>query len=232
MSLQEKLLINSENDITPTTAPVSSGAPPAAPLRLYPQRFWLAFVFSAWGLVQSAMWNCYSPIQQPIKQVYGWSDNLIGLQANVAGIAFTVTIPFWAWVIDTRGARLTSVWGCILLSICGVLRCLPVPRDWHGGVVLVSMLFNGISAPPIALAPPILSASWFDTGERTAATAVMTTMNYLGQALGFILGPAMVPESVKTVDGVTRTVISAADTHTNILHLFEPAPPSLTPPKP
>ena len=142
MSLQEKLLINSENGITPTTAPVSSGAPPAAPLRLYPQRFWLAFVFSAWGLVQSAMWNCYSPIQQPIKQVYGWSDNLIGLQANVAGIAFTVTIPFWAWVIDTRGARLTSVWGCILLSICGVLRCLPVPRDWHGGVVLVSMLFN------------------------------------------------------------------------------------------
>ena len=180
MSLQESLLINrvSGNGVCDTPAAVSSGgAPPVAPLRVYWQRFWLAFVFSAWGLVQSAMWNCYSPISQPIKQVYGWSDTLIGAQANTAGIAFTVTIPFWAWVIDTRGARLTSVWGCILLSICGVLRCLPVPRDWHGAVVLVSMLFNGMSAAPIALAPPILSAAWFDTGERTAATAVMTTMN-------------------------------------------------------
>lgn len=41
--------------------------------------------------MQSAMWNCYSPISQPVKQVYGWSDSLIGLQANTAGIAFTVT---------------------------------------------------------------------------------------------------------------------------------------------
>jgi hypothetical protein len=27
--------------------------------KLYAQRFWLALVFSAWGLVQSAMWNIY-----------------------------------------------------------------------------------------------------------------------------------------------------------------------------
>jgi MFS family permease len=209
-----------------------------APLRLYPQRFWLAFVFCCCasftmhalispaiapadispaclrctgGLVQSAMWNCYSPISQPIKQVYGWSDALIGAQANTAGIAFAVTIAFWAWLLDTRGARLSVVCGCVLLSICGLLRCLPVPKHWHGTVVLVSMVFNGISAPPIALAPPILSASWFATNERTTATAVMTTFNYLGQALGFILGPAMVPESVK---------ISVEETHKNIISLY------------
>lgn len=109
--------------------------------------------------------------------MYGWSDALIGAQANTAGIAFTVTIPFWAWLLDTRGARLSIVSGCVLLSICGVLRLLPVPKQWHGAVVLVSMVFNGISAPPIALAPPILSASWFATDERTAATAVMTSFN-------------------------------------------------------
>jgi MFS family permease len=116
-------------------------------------------------------------ISQPIKQVYDWSDALIGAQANTAGIAFTVTIAFWAWLLDTRGTRLSIVAGCILLSICGVLRCLPVPKEWHGTVVLISMVFNGISAPTIALAPPILSASWFATHERTTATAVMTTFN-------------------------------------------------------
>ena len=126
-------------------------------------------------------------------------------------------VPFWAWLIDTRGARLSCVSGCVLLSICGLLRCIPVPKTWHGGVVLVSMLFNGISAPPLALAPPILSASWFDTTERTTATAVMTTFNYLGQALGFILGPAMVPESV---DAAGKVIISAADSHANIMALY------------
>ena len=190
----------------------------AAARTLYTRRFWLAFVFSCWGLIQSAMWNFYSPISAEVKQVFGWSDSLIGLQANTAGIAFTVTIPFWAWVIDTRGSRVTIVIGCILLSICGALRCLPVPNHWHGDVVLVSMIFNGISAPPIALAPPILSASWFDSSERTAATAVMTTMNYLGQALGFIMGPAMVPASIDAATG--RVLISAAATHRNLLNLY------------
>jgi MFS family permease len=72
-----------------------------------------------------------------MKQVYGWSDTLIGVQANTAGIAFTVTIPFWAWVIDTKGARVTIVAGCLLLTICGLLRCIPVPTHYHGAVVLV-----------------------------------------------------------------------------------------------
>ena len=37
---------------------------------------------------------------------------------------------------------------------------------------------------PPTQAPPILSASWFDSSERTTATAVMTTFNYLGQVSG------------------------------------------------
>jgi FLVCR family MFS transporter len=221
-ALKQQLVIN-DDDHTASSA--------SAPQRkLYWQRFWLAAVFSCWGLIQSAMWNFYSPIQQEVKQVYGWSSDLIGLQANVAGIAFTVTIPFWAWVVDTRGARLTTVAGCILLSVCALLRCLPVPTHLHASVVIISMVFNGISAPPIALAPPIISASWFAASERTAATAVMTTMNYLGQAVGFLMGPAMVPNSLDcsgachaadpAVPASCKVLINAETTHANIVRLY------------
>ena len=59
--------------------------------------------------------------------------------------------------------------------------------------------------------------SWFDASERTTATAVMTTFNYLGNALGFVLGPALVPSSINAAG---RVVIGVEATHRNILNLY------------
>jgi FLVCR family MFS transporter len=40
----------------------------------------------------------------------------------------------------------------------------------------------------------MISQAWFPVDQRATATAVMTTMNYMGTALAFLLGPLMVPE--------------------------------------
>ena len=60
-ALKQQLVINDDDHTVP-----SKSAPQR---KLYWQRFWLAAVFSCWGLIQSAMWNFYSPIQQEVKQV-------------------------------------------------------------------------------------------------------------------------------------------------------------------
>ena len=40
--------------------------------KLYAQRFWLAMVFSAWGLVQSAMWNIYRLLHDASLKISIW----------------------------------------------------------------------------------------------------------------------------------------------------------------
>ena len=42
-------------------------------------------------------------------------------------------------------------------------------------------------------AAPVLSATWFPPRERTLATAIATTANYLGVAVSFAAGLSLVP---------------------------------------
>lgn len=89
----------------------ASGADDGQPRvrKLYWQRWWLVAVFSVLGICQSASWNFYSPISGPIKNVYGWSDYLIGWMANTAGIVFFLSVSAWSAVIDTKGSRFTTL---------------------------------------------------------------------------------------------------------------------------
>jgi FLVCR family MFS transporter len=79
------------------------------------------------------------------------------------------------------------------LLACTGLRLVTIASDKAKYIILGSMVFNWISGAPISIAPPLLSALWFPVNERTTATAVTTTANYLGQAVGFFWGPAMLP---------------------------------------
>lgn len=44
-------------------------------------------------------------------------------------------------------------------------------------------------------APPLVSTTWFPPNERTTATAIGSLAFNIGGALGFLIGPAMIPKS-------------------------------------
>jgi len=67
------------------------------------------------------------------------------------------------------------------------------------------MFFNGFSAPVIGLAPPLISAAWFPVDQRGTATALMTTANYLGQAVGFFATSLAVPSLPQLPNGANST---------------------------
>ena len=53
-----------------------------------------------------------------------------------------------------------------------------------------------LSQGPIAMSiPPVVSATFFPTEQRTHATAIMSVSNYVGVALSFVVGPAIVDNS-------------------------------------
>lgn len=43
--------------------------------------------------------------------------------------------------------------------------------------------------------PPVVSATFFPTEQRTHATAIMSVSNYVGVALSFVVGPAIVDDA-------------------------------------
>ena len=51
---------------------------------------------------------------------------------------------------------------------------------------MVGSVFNGVTACITMAAPPLLSALWFPTSERTTATAIGANGGYIGTGLAFI----------------------------------------------
>jgi len=147
-------------------------------LCVYRARWWLVVVFSALGVLQSAQWNFYSPISTSVKAIYGWTDGTVSWLANTAGIVFTVTVrltstpllhcsalltptptdSLWSGIMDTRGPRLVTLISCSCVLLAATLRCIPCDNKHHIYFCFASMVFNGLSAPPIGLAPPMISA--------------------------------------------------------------------------
>lgn len=217
--------------------------------RLYPLRWWLVVVFSALGILQAASWNFYAPISSSVQTVFNWPEIVVEWLPNTAGIAMVLSLSFFSMVIDIRGARFSTLLSVGFLVLCCALRAIPLSwlssaktplhSHWtdqpHAWLCFGSMVLNGLSAPGIALAPPILSAAWFPVHERTTATAIMTTMNYLGTSVGFVLGPLVVDASAAPAV-ITRQLerlylvlaIVAASLFLAVFLYFPSAPP--TPP--
>ena len=78
------------------------------------------------------------------------------------------------------------------------------------------MFFNGMSGAIIGLAPPLISAAWFPVDQRGTATALMTTANYLGQAVGFFATSLAVPALPKD-----HTATEVDSRHTDLNHLYQ-----------
>jgi FLVCR family MFS transporter len=152
-------------------------------------RFYILGCFVIFCIMQSAMWNFYSPITTSLKAVYEWSDDFIEFLGNLANITFCVlVIPFSACV-DLFGMRKSVLVTIVALNLNAGLRLLPLATVHAGGyraASMASMFFNGVAGTVESLAPPVLSFLWFPVNERATATAVMASANTGGTAVGFL----------------------------------------------
>ena len=159
----------------------------------YGRRWWVCLVFASIAFLQGLGWNTYAPISGNYEAIYGWDNADIALLPNVQGIVVLVlAIPFGMFQ-HTLDLRTAVVFTSTFSAICMGFRCIPCRRSHHYYWSLASMVANGVSNSVNAVYPPALSATWFPPEERTLATAIMAAGNFLGNALGFILGAPGAP---------------------------------------
>ena len=176
--------------------------------KLYPQRFYVLFVFSFLAFNQCIIWLTFSPIARNAEAYYNITDSTVDLLLNWGPIAFIPCLPL-TYVLLNKNHGLRS---CVLLlavvdflgALCRVVpSVLTTPSSPNFRSISLPFLhlgqFLNAACGPLVMAPVSqLSCLWFAPHERTRATTIAINANNFGSTVGFIISPYLVslPEHV------------------------------------
>ncbi|XP_048586590.1 uncharacterized protein LOC5511917 isoform X2 [Nematostella vectensis] len=166
-------------------------------IRVFRRRFYILFLFSIISFAQYCAWNTYGPIATTAKTVFDWSNTEIAVLASMDPITYLVTMLFFSWMMDVKGLRKSMLVSTAFMFVGTGLRCVTPDSTYAIWTMGGGQLLNGLAGPVTQAAPPLLSAAWFPSHQRTTATAVAALCGSLGVAMSFVIGPAFVTD-VKT----------------------------------
>lgn len=133
------------------------------------------------------------PIAPSIQPSYGWSDAEIALLANWGPICYLIAVLPSSWLMDCKGVKLSMQVAMLTITLGSGLRLIPTgTTEGFRLVVHAGQILNGLAGPIAMSIPPVVSSTFFPTEQRTLATSIMSVANYVGVALTFIAGPAIV----------------------------------------
>uniref|UniRef100_A0A0B7B0U3 Major facilitator superfamily (MFS) profile domain-containing protein n=1 Tax=Arion vulgaris TaxID=1028688 RepID=A0A0B7B0U3_9EUPU len=167
---------------------------PESDFKVYKRRWYILILYSVYSFTQSAVWNTWGPISRPSEEAFNWDDSMIAWMNNWGPISYVLTGLFFPWLLQVKGLR----WAVLVSMLCIVagtfLRVITLDPSTATILIHLGQFLNGVGGPISSGATPAVSATWFSPTERVTATALSTSINVFGTAVGFILGPALVPE--------------------------------------
>lgn len=89
------------SDLTSTATPTLK-----VECKVYKRRWYVLFVYTAQTLIYNLAWNTWTPIQEPCKIAFEWTDFNLFLLSSWAAIALLVTSAPLTWLMDTKGRYL------------------------------------------------------------------------------------------------------------------------------
>ena len=92
--------------------------------RLYPQRFYVLFVFSLLSFNQNVIWLTFSPIARNAEKYYGMSEATVDLLLNWGSIIFIPCLPLTYILLNKNEKNIFNFNFYIndnFLPICGII---------------------------------------------------------------------------------------------------------------
>jgi len=168
-------------------------------------RFVALGVFAVVSCTQCITWFTFS-MSRPafFEEFFGITRSELDLLLNYGPIFFLPFAPLVSWMLTLRnGLRKTEIFGAVLACAGACIRLVPCfvasPAARHSlGMRIFLHIGQALNAAagPVAMSPvSLLSSRWFPLSERTTATSFAFLSNTSGVAIGFLLGPALVPDS-------------------------------------
>jgi hypothetical protein len=169
---------------------------------VYPQRFYVLFVFSFLSFNQCLMWLTFGPIARSAETYYNIGEATIDLLLNWGPVIFISCLPLTYILMNKHHGLRRCV---ILLAITGfaaaLVRVIPIvitsPTSPNFSSISLPFLHIGqilnAACGPLAMAPVSqLPCLWFAPHERTRATTFTVVTHNFGLTVGFVISPYIV----------------------------------------
>lgn len=175
------------------------------PYVVYPQRFYVLFVFSFLAFNQCIIWLTFSPIARSAKEYYYISDSTVILLLNWGPIIFIPCLPLTYIILNKpNGLRkcvlilaITDFLAAALRLVPSILTTKPTPE--HETIILtffhLGQILNAACGPLVMAPVSQLSCLWFPPHERTRATTIAIFANNFGSTIGFAISPLLVTQA-------------------------------------
>lgn len=199
----------------------------------YKTRWIVLFVLFLISLSNAVIWISYSPIADKAANFYNVSAKSINWFALIYLI---VCIPFGfcaAWLLDTRGLRITLLLAAYLNVIgCGLRVLASFLERGEFSIALTGQGIAAFAQPLAVFAPTKMSAVWFPEHQRTRANMVASMANPAGVLIGSLLPPVIVHNNDRHLIGYLNigclclTLVPAIIGTFTICSSVPPSPPS------
>ncbi|CAB1342901.1 unnamed protein product [Coregonus sp. 'balchen'] len=167
--------------------------------KLYWRRFAVLAVFSLYSLVNAFQWIQYSIITNIFTHFYNVSSDKIDWLSIVYMVAYVPLIFPATWLLDKKGLKLTALMGAGLNCVGAWVKCASVRSDLFG-VTMTAQIICSIAQVFILGLPSRIASVWFGPKEVSTACATAVLGNQLGTAIGFLLPPVLVPNTVDDIE--------------------------------
>lgn len=154
-------------------------------------------VFCALTAVNGFAWLLFDPAVAQLKRDFHpvVGDAQVDLLSSWQPIAYICSSAFVMWALmQKEGMQRVMRVGAFLELIGAVLKAaaLATPHNNAGLALLnIGQIFSGTVAPIAIGTPAHLSAVWFPDHQRTRATGAAVLFNNVGNAVAYILVPAL-----------------------------------------
>ena len=161
-----------------------------------PKRFTALLIFCAFSMNNGFAWLMFDPVDEQLQELFpAMTVSQLELLSSWQPLVYVVAfLPVMRLVTSQDGLRRAVRLGATSELVGAVLKffATTIPKSAVALPLLhLGQILSGVSSPVAIGAVSGLSAQWFDPEERTRATAAAVLSNNIGNAVCYLLVPAL-----------------------------------------
>ncbi|XP_037068046.1 feline leukemia virus subgroup C receptor-related protein 2-like isoform X2 [Pollicipes pollicipes] len=183
---------------TPTSG-ASGDTPLQQPWRVYRRRWVILFLFCFYSMTNAFQWIQFATINNIVARYWGVSAVAIDWLSIVYMVAYIPLIFPATWLIDKKGLRIPILLGSFGTMLAAWIKTGSLSPD-RFYVTFIGQTVAAVAQIFVLGIPAKLAAVWFGQDQVSSACAIGVFGNQIGNAVGFLIPPAIVHDREKLDD--------------------------------